>query len=209
MPQWRLSKEPKVEIVIPTRDRLEITRLVIKPILEKTAYKNYLITIVDNGSVEPETIAWFEEVSLSPQVSILRDENPFNYSALNNKAVAQSDAEIIALVNNDIEILSSGWLRKMVSLAVRHDVGCVGAKLYYPDNSIQYAGVIIGIGGVAEHIHKRHDRESPGYFGRLKLRQEYTAVTGACLVVRREICDAVGGLNEEHLSIAYNDVDFC
>jgi O-antigen biosynthesis protein len=209
MPQWPLHSEPSVSIIIPTRDRLDITRVTVETILQKTDYKNYEIVIVDNGSIEPETLAWFEDVSRSDQVRILRDEGPFNYSALNNKAVAQSKSNMIALVNNDIEVISSGWLREMVSLAARPSVGCVGAKLYYPNNTIQHAGVVVGIGGVACHPFKGLFREDPGYFARVMLRQEYTAVTAACLVVRRDVFNQVGGLNEQHLTVAFNDVDFC
>jgi GT2 family glycosyltransferase len=209
LPQWPLANEPSVTIVIPTRDRLDITRITVDSILGKTDYGNFEIVIIDNGSVEPETLAWFKEITRSSQVKVIRDNGPFNYSALNNKAVAKSQSDIIALVNNDIEIISGGWLREMVSLAIRPDVGCVGAKLYYPDNTIQHAGVVIGVGGVAGHSHKNLTREHPGYGARLVLRQEYTAVTAACLVVQRAIYEQVGGLNEEHLTIAFNDVDFC
>jgi glycosyltransferase involved in cell wall biosynthesis/predicted O-methyltransferase YrrM len=209
LPQWPLANEPSVTIVIPTRDRLDLTRLAVESILEKTDYGNFEIVIVDNGSVEPETLAWFKEITISSLVKVVRDDGPFNYSALNNKAIAQSQSDIVALVNNDIEIISGGWLREMVSLGIRQDVGCVGAKLYYPDNTIQHAGVVIGLGGVAGHAHKNLVREHPGYSARLALRQEYTAVTAACLVVQRAIYEQVGGLNEEHLTIAFNDVDFC
>jgi O-antigen biosynthesis protein len=209
VPQWPLCSEPKVTIVIPTRDRLDITRVTVNSILEHTEYSNYEIVIVDNGSIEPETLAWFTEMTSSAKLKVIRDDNPFNYSALNNKAIAQTDGDIVALLNNDIEIISPRWLREMVSLANRPDVGCVGAKLYYPDDTIQHAGVVLSLGGVANHSHKHLSRADPGYFGRLILRQEYSAVTAACLVVRRSVYEAVGGLNEEHLVVAFNDVDFC
>jgi GT2 family glycosyltransferase len=209
VPHWPLDVEPSITIIIPTRDRLDLIKLTVDSILAKTDYENFEIIIVDNGSVEPATLVWFDEISCSSSVRVVRDDGPFNYSALNNKAVAQCDSDIVALVNNDIEIIAKGWLREMVSLAKRSDVGCVGAKLFYPDNRVQHAGVIIGLGGVAGHSHKLSDRNDPGYFARMNLRQEYTAVTGACLVVRRDVYNAVGGLNEEHLAVAFNDVDFC
>ena len=209
LPQWPLDGSPSVTIVIPTRDRLDITRVAVNSILEKTDYKNFEIVIVDNGSVEPETLAWFDEISKSRQVSVLRDDGPFNYSALNNRAVKQSDSDLIALVNNDIEVISPGWLREMVSLANRPDGGCVGAKLYYPDNTIQHAGVVVGLGRTAGHVFSNLDRSDAGYFSRLMLRQEYSAVTAACLVVRRSVYEAVGGLNEENLTVAFNDIDLC
>ncbi|SEO30742.1 Glycosyltransferase, GT2 family [Pseudorhodobacter antarcticus] len=209
LPQWPLANEPSVTIVIPTRDRLDITRVTVDSILATTDYGNFEIVIVDNGSVEAETLAWFKEITRSSQVKVIRDDGPFNYSTLNNKAVAQSRSDIVALVNNDIEIISGGWLREMVSLAIRADVGCVGAKLYYPDDTIQHAGVVVTLGSVAGHSHKYLARDDSGYFLRVMLRQEYSAVTAACLVVRRAVYEAVGGLNEQHLAIAFNDVDFC
>ncbi|MDE0970367.1 MAG: glycosyltransferase family 2 protein, partial [Octadecabacter sp.] len=209
MPQWPLHEEPSVTIVIPTRDRLEITQITVESILEKTAYTNYEIVIVDNGSVEPDTLSWFKKITCTPQVRVVHDDGSFNFSRLNNKAVQKSQSEIIALVNNDTEIISAEWLREMVSLAVRPDVGCVGAKLYYPDNTIQHAGVVVGLGNIAAHAFRGSPRADPGYFARLVLRQEYTAVTAACLVVRKAIYEEVGGLNEKHLTVAFNDVDFC
>jgi len=209
IPQWPLEKEPSVSIIIPTRDRLDITRVAVNSILEKTDYGNFEVVIIDNGSVESGTLAWFKEIVGTSQVKVIRDDGSFNYSALNNMAVFQSKSDIVALVNNDIEIISPGWLREMVSLAIRSDVGCVGAKLYYPDDTIQHAGVVIGLGGVAGHAYKNRDRGDPGDFARLMLRCEYTAVTAACLVVRRAVYEQVGGLDEKNLVVAFNDVDFC
>lgn len=207
---WPLDGQPLVSIIIPTRDRLDLLRVTVESLIAKTDYAAYEILIVDNGSTEPATLAWLDEVQRrDSRVRVLRDERPFNYSALNNAAVAQSRGEIIALLNNDLEIISARWLHEMVSLAVRPGTGCVGAKLYYPDGRIQHAGVVVGLGGVAGHGHLKYARGDNGYFWRLKLRQNYSAVTAACLVMRREIFDEVGGLNEADLVVAFNDVDLC
>ena len=207
---WPLDTHPLVSIIIPTRDRLHLTQVAVDSILAKTNYTNFEIIIVDNASVEPDTLSWFAQIqSADSRVRVLRDDRPFNYSALNNTAVAQARGDVIALVNNDVEVINSGWLSEMVSLAIRPGTGCVGAKLYYPDGRIQHAGVVIGMGGVAGHAHLFFPGHHGGYFGRLLVRQAYSAVTGACLVVRRDIYDAVGGLNETDLTVAFNDVDFC
>ena len=140
---------------------------------------------------------------------LLAYDKPFNYSAINNFAVQQAKGEVIVLMNNDIEIISSNWLTEMVSHCLRDDIGCVGAKLYYPNNTIQHGGVVLGIGGVAGHSHKYFPKDHPGYFKRLKITQNFSAVTAACLAVRKSVFEQVGGLNEKDLTIAFNDVDFC
>lgn len=208
--QWPLDTRPLVSIIIPTRDRLQLTRAAVDSILAKTNYPNIEIIIVDNGSVASETLAWFAQIqSADSRVRVLRDDRPFNYSALNNAAVAQAHGEVIALLNNDVTVINRDWLSEMVSLAIRPGTGCVGAKLYFPDGRIQHAGVVIGMGGVAGHPHLFFPGDHGGYFGRLLMRQGYSAVTAACLVVRREIYEEVGGLNETDLKVAFNDVDFC
>lgn len=208
--QWPLDTQPLVSIIIPTRDRLHLTQAAVDSILAKTDYPNLEIIIVDNASVERETLAWFAQIqSADSRVRVLRDDRPFNYSALNNAAVAQARGDVIALLNNDVTVINNDWLSEMVSLAIRPGTGCVGAKLYYPDGRIQHAGVVIGMGGVAGHAHLFFPEHDGGYFGRLLVRQAYSAVTAACLVVRRDIYYAVGGLNETNLTVAFNDVDFC
>lgn len=208
--QWPLDTQPLVSIIIPTRDRLHLTQAAVDSILTKTDYPNLEIIIVDNASVEPETLTWFAQIqSADSRVRVLRDDRPFNYSALNNAAVAQARGDVIALLNNDVTVINRDWLSEMVSLAIRPSTGCVGAKLYYPDGRIQHAGVVIGMGGVAGHAHLCFPGDHGGYFARLQLRQAYSAVTAACLVVRRDIYLAVGGLNETDLAVAFNDVDLC
>jgi GT2 family glycosyltransferase len=182
----------------------------VESLLGITSYENYEVIIIDNGSIEPETLKWFDEIQAKyKNIYIKRDDRSFNYSALNNAAVNQTSGEYVLLLNNDIEIIAPDWLSEMVSLAVRPGNGCVGAKLYYPDGQIQHAGVVVGIGGVAGHVHCHFDGRHPGYFGRLTMRQNFTAVTAACLLVKRSIYDQVGGLNEADLAVAFNDIDFC
>jgi len=142
-------------------------------------------------------------------VRVLRYDLPFNYSAINNFGVRQARGELVGLLNNDVEVISQEWLGEMVQHALRPDIGCVGAKLYYPDGTIQHAGVILGLWGVAGHSHKYFPRSAQGYCNRLLTVQNYSAVTGACLVVRRAIYQEVGGLDETNLAISFNDVDFC
>ena len=199
---------PHVSVVIPTRDRLDLLHATVERMLERTDYPSFDLTIVDNGSVEPATLEWLERIATDDRVRVRRDDGPFNYSALNNAAVRETRGELLALVNNDIEVRDGGWLREMASLAARPEVGCVGAKLLYPDGRIQHAGVIVGMGGLAGHWMKLLPGDHPGYMGRLMLRQEMTAVTGACLVVRRSVFEEVGGL-EDALPVDFNDIDFC
>lgn len=203
------SPEPLVSLVIPTRDRVGLIKACVDSIFSKTDYRNFEILIVDNGSVEPETIAWFDSLRDNPQVRIIRYNKPFNYSAINNFAVSQARGSIVGLINNDIEVISAEWLREMVSLSIQDGIGCVGGKLYYADGTIQHAGVITGIGGVAGHDHKHARGDSHGNFDRLKIVHGVSAVTAACLLVRKSIFDAVGGLDETELTVAFNDVDFC
>ena len=200
---------PLVSLIIPTRNGEALVRQCIASIRAKTQYPNYEIILVDNGSDDPAALRYFEELAAQEGVRVLRDDRPFNYSALNNAAAAQARGEFLALVNNDIEVISPDWLGEMVSWALQPGVGVVGARLLYPDGSLQHGGVVLGLGGVAGHSHKHFPRQHPGYFFRAILTQEFSAVTAACLLVRKSIYEAVGGLEEKHLAVAFNDVDFC
>lgn len=209
--RWPIPEPaPLVSLLIPTRDKKSITEVAVRSILDKTTYQNYEVLILDNGSVEKETLDWFMEIqNRDARVRVLRYDHPFNFSAINNFGVRHAAGSIIGLINNDIEVISPDWLTEMVSHAIRPEIGCVGAKLYYPDGRVQHAGVIVSIGGVAGHSHKYYERDSSGYFSRLKLTQNVSAVTAACLLVRREVYELVGGLDERELTVAFNDVDFC
>lgn len=200
---------PLVSLIIPTRNSHALVRQCIESILLNTTYPNYEIILVDNGSDEPESLKYFLQLSESDRISIVRDDREFNYSALNNSAVRIAKGEIIALINNDIEVISPGWLYEMVSIAVQPKVGAVGAKLLYPDGRLQHGGVLLGVGGVANHAHRLIDRDDAGYGNRAAVVSEFSAVTAACLVVRKPLFEAVDGLNEKELGVAFNDVDFC
>jgi GT2 family glycosyltransferase len=180
----------------------------IRSIRARTRYDDYEIIIVDNGSVQQRTHDLFAELRADPAIRILARPEPFNFSRLNNAAAREATGTILGLVNNDIEVTHGAWLAEMVALAVRPATGCVGAKLLYPDGRIQHAGVVVGLGGVAGHAHRFARADDPGYLGRLRHVHDVSAVTAACLLIRREVFDAVGGLDEE-LTVAFNDVDFC
>lgn len=207
--RWHLPPiAPSVAIVVPTRDRLQLLSTCIEGILSRTDYPRYQLIVVDNRSVEPETLRYLRDLE-GRGVRVLRDDRPFNFSALNNFAVRQSRSNIVALVNNDIEVTRPDWLREMVSHAIRPDVGAVGALLLYPDGRIQHGGVVLGIGGVAGHAFKYLPGTSHGYFSSLHFARGVGAVTAACLVVERSKYEAVGALDEQDLHVAFNDVDFC
>ncbi|WP_433704599.1 glycosyltransferase family 2 protein [Paraburkholderia sacchari] len=200
--------QPLVSIVIPTRDGLELLEQCIDSVTKKTLYRNYEIIVVDNGSVHPKTMAYFEQISRLPNVRVIRDDAPFNFSALNNRAVDIARGEYICLMNNDVEVVSPEWLSEMVSVAHQPGVGAVGACLWYPDDTLQHGGVVIGLGGIAGHMHLKLGRGEFGYFGRGVALQNLSAVTAACLVVSKAVYKEVGGLDVE-LAVAFNDVDFC
>lgn len=200
---------PMVSIIIPTRDGLDILSQCISSIRERTAYPNYEIIVVDNRSVQEETLGFLRQINEEENIRVIPYHEEFNYSAINNFAVAQAKGSVITLLNNDIEVISPEWLCEMVANAIRPEIGCVGAKLLYKNNMVQHAGVILGIGGVAGHAHKYFDAEAAGYFSRLHLTQNMSAVTAACLTVEKQIFLSVGGLNENDLKVAFNDVDFC
>ncbi|MGH9242652.1 MAG: glycosyltransferase family 2 protein, partial [Vicinamibacterales bacterium] len=199
---------PHVTIIIPTRDRVSLLSRCVGSVTGRSTYPSFDIVIVDNGSTEPETSAYFEQLRSDARVSILRVDEPFNFSRLNNQAVAGARGEVICFLNNDTEVISADWLEEMVSRASQSQVGAVGAMLYYPNNRIQHAGVILGLGGVASHAFKGLGRTTGGDHARAALAQAMSAVTAACLVVRKGVFTEAGGFDET-LAIAYNDVDLC
>lgn len=199
--------QPSVDIVIPARDRADQMAVVLESLFEKTQYSNFRVIVADNGSVEDQTFALFERWQATGRVTTIRIDGPFNFSMLNNRAVKTSTADLVCLLNNDIEVIDGDWLTEMVSHALRPGVGCVGARLWYPDGRLQHGGIVLGIGGMAGHAHRMCRRQDPGYCGRAVLLQSFSAVTAACLVVRRSVYEEVGGLDGQlH---AFNDVDFC
>ena len=199
---------PRVTIIIPTRDRVDLLSRCVSSVIERSTYPDYDIVIVDNGSAEPETCAYLERLRADTRVTILRVDEPFNFSRLNNQAAAAARGDVLCFLNNDTQVISADWLEEMVSLACQDGIGAVGAMLYYPNNRIQHAGVVLGIGGVASHAHKMLGRTAGGDHARAALTQAMSAVTAACLVVRKALFTGAGGFDET-LAIAFNDVDFC
>jgi len=205
----QLTKTPLVSLVIPSRNKLNILKPCIDSILSVTNYQNYEILIIDNSSDEPNCLAYLNEIQSNPKVKVIRDPRPFNYSALMNNAVSQAEGELIGLLNNDVVVLQQDWLEEMIGQVLRPGTGAVGAKLLYPNGTMQHGGVVLGIGGVAGHAHLGLPEHEEGYFRRAVLTQEISAVTAAALLVHRSHYLEVGGFNAENLSIAFNDVDFC
>lgn len=199
---------PKISLIIPTRDGLHLLERCVGSILTLTTYDNYEIVIVDNQSGDPATLQYLHDVVADPRVRVIAYDKPFNYSALNNYAVRQTQGELIGLINNDIEVISPDWLLEMAGHAMRSEIGAVGAMLYYPNDTIQHAGVVLGVHGVAAHAYCGKPRGYPGQMGRATLVQNMSAVTAACLLVRRKVYDEVNGLDES-LHVAFNDIDFC
>ncbi len=209
--KYTIKNTPIVSIIIPFKDKSELLDMSINSILDRSTYENYEIIGISNNSEESETFEMMSALEKKDKrVSFYEYNVPFNYSDINNHAVnTYAKGKHILLLNNDIEIISSGWIEAMLEFSQRDNVGCVGAKLYYPDETIQHAGIIIGLGGYAGHSHKTFARYSGGYFNRLNVVQNLSAVTAACLMIKRSIYDEVGGLNDVDFKIAYNDVDFC
>jgi glycosyltransferase involved in cell wall biosynthesis len=201
--------KPKVSIIIPTRNQVDLLKACISSVENLSDYRNFEIVIVDNQSDESQTLNYLEGIEKEGKYKVIRDTQSFNYARLMNEAVDSCTSELICFLNNDIEVISKNWLSEMVSVIIQKDVGIVGAKLLYSDDSIQHAGVILGVGGVAGHAHKYFPNGHPGYINRLQSRQEYSAVTGACLLTRKSTFESVGGMDAENLSIAFNDVDYC
>lgn len=214
---YEIQGDPLVSIVIANRDHAQDLKRCLTSIFEKSTYENYEIIIVENGSTEEETKRYYKEVTSGPykdRVSVVEykyaEGEAFNYSRINNFGVSKARGEYILLLNNDTEVISLNWIEELLMYAQRDDVACVGGKLYYPDKTIQHAGIVIGLGAhrTAGHVHYRQRRENLGYMGRLCYAQNMSAVTGACLMVKKHIYDELGGLDET-FEVSLNDVDFC
>ena len=200
---------PLVSLIVGTRDKEELLRQVIEGVLEQTDYQPVEIIIVDNQSTDPATQTYLSQLKRDPRIKVLQYDAPFNFSAMNNLGVRAAKGEVVGLLNNDLRVINGEWLKEMVSHALRPEIGAVGAKLLFSDDTVQHGGVILGVGGVAGHAHKYLQRESSGYINRAQVIQNFSAVTGACLVMRRKLYEEVGGLDEQNLAVAFNDVDFC
>jgi glycosyltransferase involved in cell wall biosynthesis len=199
---------PKTSLIILTRDKVSLLKQCIESLFDRTSYKNFEVIVIDNGSIEEETFTYFDSLKKRANVKVVRDDRPFNFSALNNVGVQHCSGEILGFLNNDLEFTSAAWLEKMVAQAVRKEVGAVGARLLFPNNLLQHGGVILGIGGVAGHNHKGQPKEAAGYFNRAILSQNLSAVTAACILMRRDVFEQINGF-DELLSVAFNDVDLC
>jgi O-antigen biosynthesis protein len=209
----KIVGEPKVSIIMPTKDHAHLLKSCIESIERLTTYRNYEILIIDNDSTEPATLEYLAYLAKTPhRVIPFREE--YNYSRINNLGVSQSKGEYVLLLNDDTEVISGEWLEAMLEHAQRPEVGAVGAKLIYPDGRVQHAGVVTGVGhswmrGVATHAYQFYSSDAPGHMGTLATTTNYNAVTAACTLLRRLVFDEVGGFNEEDLPILYNDVDLC
>lgn len=203
---------PRLSAIIPTRNRVDLLSTCIAG-LEAAEYPDIEAIVVDNNSDDPQTLDYLAALSSRSRpgriMRVLRHPGAFNYSAINNRAIAEATGEMLCLLNNDIEILKPDWLAIMVTQAMRPEVGAVGAQLLYPDGRIQHAGVVIGVGNAAGHAHRFLRPEDEGYFRRHALPQYVSAVTAACLVVRKDKFLAVGGLDDKNFAVAFNDVDLC
>lgn len=208
--KYPINGEPLISIVIPNKDHVEDLRRCITSIEKKSTWKNYEIVVVENNSVEQSIRDYYKELESDPKVKIVTYEGGFNYSRINNVGVKETKGEYLLFLNNDTEVISPDWMEQLLMYAQRKDVGAVGAKLYYADNTIQHAGVVIGLGAhrSAGHTHYKMPREHLGYMGRLCYAQDVTAVTGACLMVKKSIYEEVDGLYES-FTISLNDVDLC
>lgn len=202
-------RQPMVSIIIPSRNMLRYLEPCISSILEKTTYNNYEVIVVDNQSDEKESLHYLRALSQKSNIRVLNYPHPFNFAAINNFAAQQARGDVLCLLNNDTAVISPDWLEQLVSHLLQPDVGAVGAKLLYADGTIQHAGDAVGVAGCADHMHVGLDEKASGYMGRAILAQDLSAVTGACLLTHASLYRELGGLDAEHLAVAFNDVDYC
>lgn len=208
--EWPLPPSlPLVSIIVPTRDHVKLLRACVESLLARTDYAAFEVIVVDNGSRDPTALTYLRQLEKRPRIRVLRYDHRYNYAAINNFAVAQARGEYLCLLNNDTEVTQGDWLTQLMRYAVRPHVGAAGAMLLYGDGSIQHAGVVVGLKHAAGHAHRFLPRDRPGYFRYPHVPHYVSAVTAACLVVERCKFDAVGGLDAQELSIAFNDVDLC
>lgn len=208
--KYELTSRPLVSIIIPNKDHVDDLSRCVESIINLSTYDNYEIVIVENNSETAEIRTYYEEISRHPRVQVVEYKGDFNYSKINNFGVQYAKGEYLLLLNNDTEVITPDWMEELLMYAMRKDVGVVGAKLYYPDRTIQHAGIVIGLGAhrTAGHTHYRIPEANVGYMGRLCYAQDVTAVTGACMMVSKALYEELGGLDES-FTVALNDVDFC
>ena len=205
--KYPVKGEPLISIIIPNKDEKESLEACLKSIWEKTTYKNYEIIVVENNSTSDEIFQYYKEIS-QKGVRLLRWKKEFNYSAINNFGAAHAKGEFLLFLNNDVTVITPDWLTELAGLCQRKEVGAAGVKLLYPDNTIQHAGCVIGIGGIAGHMFVDMPANRTGYLHKASLLQDMSAVTAACMIMKKQVFDQVGGFTEE-LAVAFNDVDLC
>lgn len=205
------SERPLVSILVPTRDQLAMVSRCVESIFERTRYPHFEVILIDNQSETEEAKHWLAGLEAMPdgRIRVLRYPHPFNFSAMNNHAAREARGEYLVLLNNDTEVIDAGWLDELLNHAQRPEVGIVGARLHYPDGTLQHAGVVLGLRGPAEHPWLRRDTQAPSYMGRSQLDQNFSAVTAACLMIRKSVYEQVEGLDEQAFAVSYNDVDLC
>jgi O-antigen biosynthesis protein len=206
--RYTLEEKPLISIIIPTKDKIDVLRVAIGSIQKISTYANYEILIIDNQSALAETKDYLSKISKQDNVHVFTFDQAFNYSAINNFAVTKAKGSVLLLLNNDVEVINARWIEELLSTALHKGVGAVGAMLYYPNNTIQHAGIILGFNGIAVNAYSESPRGHHGQIGRARLKQSMSAVTGACLMVKKSIYEEVGGM-DENLAVAFNDVDFC
>ena len=206
--KYQVQGNPMVSIVIPNKDEKETLKKCLESIWKKTSYPNYEIILVENNSTTQEIRDYYKELDGKKRVRVVYWDKEFNYSAINNFGISYAKGEYILCLNNDITVISPDWLEELLANCQRPEVGIVGARLYYPDNTIQHAGIVLGMGGCAGSLFVGLARSRGGYLHKAALQQDLSAVTAACFMVKKEVFEKVGGF-EEKLAVAFNDVDFC
>jgi O-antigen biosynthesis protein len=213
---WPLREpRPRISLIVPTRDGREHLRRCIESLCSHTRGWDLEILVVDNQSTCPETLAYLERIGADtnpanrPTIRVLRYDHPFNFSAINNMAAREATGEVLGFLNDDVEATHPDWLEEVLGQVSRPGIGCVGVKLLYPDGNVQHAGIVLGMGGIAGHPHRHAGGRSPGYFGRLQMVHNVSAVTGAAVFIRKGLYRELGGMDEERLVVAFNDVDLC
>ena len=205
---YPVKRRELVSVIIPNRDQHQILKQCLESVYEKTTYPNYEILVVENNSVEPETFEYYRTIDGKRNTRVITWDKPFNYSAINNFGVRYAKGSYLICLNNDVQVITPGWMEELLGVCQREEVGAVGAKLYYPDDTIQHAGIVVGIGGIAGSLFVGMKRERSGYLHKASLMQDLSAVTAACMMMKREAFEAAGGF-EEKLAVAFNDVDLC
>ena len=207
--EYKVKGNPKVSIMIPNKDGIDILKVCIKSVLEKTTYDNYEIVIIENNSTDQKTFDYYKEIEKNEKIKVLHyPEKGFNYAKIMNFGAKNSDGEYLIQLNNDTELLTPDWLEKMLGFCQREDVGGVGVAMYYPDDTYQHAGAIVGLGGVAGHRFKGVPRAGHGYYSKESMIENLSAVTAACMMNPKSVYEEVGYM-EEKLAVAFNDIDFC